>query len=376
MPDNRNQETEPLLLTPGPLTTSDSVKAAMQRDWGSRDPAFTALTARIRQALLEIAGAAETHAAVPLQGSGTFAIEATLGTLIPPDGRVLLLINGSYGRRMAKICETIGRRAMALTFTEDTTVNPDAMEVTLRDQPQITHVAVVHCETTSGILNPVEDIAARVARRGRRLIIDAMSSFGALPLNLATLPCDAVVASANKCLQGVPGLAFVIAAVDSLKASAGNAPSVSLDLFEQWRFLEETGQWQFTPPTQVVAALDRALAEHPAAGGVFGRGARYRRNCDALIAGMRELGFETYLADAVQAPIIVTFLTPADPRFSFEAYYDGLAERGYLIYPGKLIEENTFRIGCIGDIDGSDIAGLLIAVRATLDDLGVESGAP
>ncbi len=362
---------DPLLLTPGPLTTSDEVKAAMGRDWGSRDDAFIEMTARVRERLLDLAGGVGSHVCVPLQGSGTFAVEAALGTLVPREGKVLILVNGAYGRRMARICEVIGRAHTVLETGEDAPSDPDAVAELLASDDTITHVAAVQCETTSGILNPIVEIAAATVRAGRSLLVDAMSAFGALELNAAALPCVAVMASANKCLEGVPGLAFVIAHEVTLRAKVGRAPSYSLDLYDQWRGLEANGQWRFTPPTQVLAALDRALVEHAEEGGVAGRGARYRRNCQVLVDGMRDLGFETFLPDALQAPIIVTFHAPGDARFVFEEFYRALAARGYLIYPGKLTAAETFRVGCIGRIDEGDMNGFLAAAGEVLDEMAV-----
>jgi len=366
-----------VLLTPGPLTISDTVRAAMDRDWGSRDGAFIAMTARIRERLAVLAGGADAHVCVPIQGSGTFAVEAMLGTMVPRHGKVLVLVNGAYGRRMARICEIIGRDHLVLETAEDTPPEPGDVAALLAADAAVSHVAVVHCETTSGILNPLAEIAEATAGAGRRLLVDAMSSFGALPVDVAALGCEALAASANKCLEGAPGVAFVVARRAALAAAAGNAPSLSLDLADQWRGFEANGQWRFTPPTYAIAALDRALAEHEAEGGVAGRCARYRRNCALLIEGMRGLGFETYLPDAVQAPIIVTFHSPADARFDFAAFYEALARRGYLIYPGKLTGVETFRIGCIGSIGEAEMRGALEAIGAVLTEMGVrEKGRP
>lgn len=367
---------EPILLTPGPLTTSRSVKEAMLRDWGSRDRAFIELNAEVCRRLLRLAGAEETHVCVPIQGSGTFAVEAMLGTLVPPHGTLLVLANGAYGERMAKIAAVHRRRLRVLRTPEDVPNDVAALDARLTHEPEITHVAAVHCETTSGLLNPIERIAEVVERHGRRLLIDAMSSFGALPLDARTLPFDALAASANKCLEGVPGVAFVIVRRESLLESEGFSPSLALDLHDQYLTMEKTGQWRFTPPTHVLAALHQALLEHEAEGGIAGRGRRYRENCRLLIEGMQAMGFEPLLPSHLQAPIIVTFRMPADPRFSFEAFYDRLRAKGYAIYPGKLTVAPSFRIGCIGRIGPEQIQGALAAIRSTLSELGVADGRP
>ncbi len=367
---------EPLLLTPGPLTTSASTKAAMRRDWGSRDPEFIALNARIRDRLARLAGASDSHVCVPVQGSGTFAIEATIGTLVPRKGKLLVLVNGAYGQRMVRIAGVMGRAVDAIETPEDTPVSPAALDAALAEDPGISHVAVVHCETTTGLLNPIEDVARVCARRGRPLLIDAMSAFGALPLDAREIPFEAVIASSNKCLEGVPGMGFAIIRREALEGARGNAHSLSLDLYDQWRGFESNGQWRFTPPTHVLAAFDRALDEHEAEGGVAGRGARYRGNLKVLLEGLTALGFRTLLPGPLQAPIIVTVLMPADPRFDFERFYDGMRVKGFVIYPGKLTVAETFRIGCIGRLDADDMHAALEAVRETMAELGVRSGAP
>jgi 2-aminoethylphosphonate-pyruvate transaminase len=367
---------EPYLLTPGPLTTSATVKQAMLRDWGSRDGAFIALNARVRARLLELIGAETSHAAVLLQGSGTFVVEAMLGTLVPKAGKLLALVNGAYGQRMARIAGCQGRAVATLETPEDRPNDPAALDRALAADPAISHVAAVWCETTSGILNPIEEIAAVARRHCRPLLIDAMSAFGALSIHARDVPFEALAASANKCLEGVPGVGFALVRKGALEAAAGNSPSLSLDLHDQWASMERNGQWRFTPPTHVLAALDRALAEHAAEGGIAGRGARYRDNCRLLIAGMRGLGFETLLKDDLQAPIIVTFKMPADPRFAFEDFYGRLRARGYVIYPGKLTVAPSFRIGCIGRIGAAEIRGALDAIHESLAEMGVASGRP
>jgi 2-aminoethylphosphonate-pyruvate transaminase len=367
---------DPVLLTPGPLTTATAVKQAMLRDWGSRDDGFIALNRRVRERLVALAGAEGTHTCVPLQGSGTFAVEAMVATFMPPDGKLLVLINGAYGQRIRRICGYHGHAAAAIQTPEDQAIEPGAVAAALDADEDITHVAVVHCETTSGVLNPVAAIAAVVARAGRRLLVDSMSAFGALPIDARMVPFDALSASANKCLEGVPGVGFVLARTAALAECKGRSSSLSLDLYDQWQAMEKNGQWRFTPPTHVMAALDRAIEAHVAEGGVAGRGGRYRANCRLLVEGMRRMGFETLLPDHLQAPIIVTFRMPADPRFVFESFYDRLRARGYVIYPGKLTVADSFRIGCIGAIGESEIRGALAAVAAVMAEMGVASGAP
>ncbi len=367
---------DPLLLTPGPLTTSKTVKTAMLHDWGSRDATFIRMNAEMLERIAALAGGADTHAAVPVQGSGTFAVEAMLTNFVPPGGKVLILVNGSYGKRAVKICQYAKRAYAALETPEDTPPDVGRVAAALAADPAISHVFAVQCETTSGILNPVAEIGAAVAKAGRRFLLDAMSAFGALPLDARQTRFDAMAASSNKCLEGVPGIGYVVCRTDALEETKGNATSLSLDLHEQWTVMTATKQWRFTPPLQVIAALHRAIEEHAAEGGVAGRGARYATNCKILVEGMRALGFETLLPDRLQAPIIVTFHMPRDPRFNFQNFYDSLKERGYVIYPGKLTVAESFRIGCIGRLSADHMRGALEAIRAVLSEMGVTDCGP
>ena len=372
----RSPSGDPWLLTPGPLTTSRGVKEAARHDYGSRDLRFIDINRRVRERLLAVAGGQETHVCVPLQGSGTFVVEAMIGTFVPRDGKALILVNGAYGRRMAQICEAAGRRHALLETEEYLPVDPRALDRLLDRDTAISHVAVVHCETTSGIVNPLEAVARVCEERSRALLVDAMSAFGALPLDARATPFQALAAASGKCLESTPGLGFCIARREALECARGNAHSLSLDLCDQYLAMERNGQWRFTPPVQTILSLDRALDELEAEGGVAARGARYRENLNVLVEGMRRLGFEILLPDAVQAPIIVTFRMPADPRFAFEGFYERMRRRGYVIYPGKLTAAPSFRIGCIGRVGPAEMRGALAAVESILEEMGVASGAP
>jgi 2-aminoethylphosphonate-pyruvate transaminase len=367
----RSETGDPLLLTPGPLTTSKSVKCAMLHDWGSRDPAFLQINQEVLARLTDVVNGGSDYVTVPVQGSGTFAVEAMLTSFVPPGGGVLVLINGAYGERAKRILEIAKRRVLVHATAEDTPPDLDAVDRLLQEAKEITHVFAVHCETTSGIQNPLEAISRITTRRGKRLLVDAMSAFGALPIDATSLEFDAVAASSNKCIEGVPGLGFVICRREALTATEGNATTLVLDLYDQWRVLKRTGQFRFTPPIHVIVAFHQALREFLDEGGVAGRGARYEANCRTLVQGMRALGFRTLLPDALQAPIIVTFHMPSEPNFRFQDFYDGLKERGFIIYPGKLTVADSFRIGCIGRLDQADMRAALAAVRDTLDALGV-----
>ena len=368
---------EPFLLTPGPLTTSAATKQAMLRDWGSWDADFRAMTRDMRTRLLAMLGqGASDFDCVPMQGSGSFAVEAMLGSFIPRDGKALVLANGAYGLRSAETMRYLGRDVVVLDKGDYLPPRGDEVAQILADDPAITHVVAIHCETSSGILNPVNEISQATYAAGRKLLIDSMSAFGAVPLEVAQIRYEAMVSSANKCIEGVPGFGFVIALKSELEVAKGNSHSLALDVYAQWAHMNKTGQWRFTPPTHAVAAFLQALRSHEAEGGVAGRGARYARNCEVVVAGMRQLGFETLLKDRWQSPIIVTFFCPADPSFVFDRFYELMKARGFIIYPGKLTVVESFRIGCIGQMDEYIMSRVVTAAGECLADMGVTSAAP
>ena len=364
--------TDKLLFTPGPLTTSATVKAAMLHDAGSRDAEFIAAVRDIRERLLRIGGAAVggDYECVLMQGSGTFAIESVISSAIPRDGRLLVLVNGAYGRRIVEMARVHGIEVETVEAPENRKISPQAVAERLGEAPGntagITHVAVIHCETTTGIVNPIAEIGEKVASAGAAYIVDAMSSFGAIPIDLAAVHADFLISSANKCIEGVPGFGFVLARRSRLIAAKGCARTLSLDLHAQWQGLEAGGQFRFTPPTHALMAFHQALRELDAEGGVEGRAARYCRNRQALAAGMEAMDFEPYLAPEDQSYIITTYRYPANPEFRFEEFYSRLSEMGFVIYPGKLSKEPCFRIGTIGRIGVNEIEALLGAIRNVL----------
>jgi 2-aminoethylphosphonate-pyruvate transaminase len=367
---------DPILLTPGPLTTSLPTKMAMLRDWGSWDAEFNAVTAHVRSKLADIIHGRESHTCVPMQGSGTFAIEAAVNTLVPRAGHVLVLINGAYGKRFARLTEMMGRRLTTFEAADDVPITANDVEEMLAKEPSVTHVGLIHCETSTGILNPLAAIADVVARHGKGLIIDAMSSFGALPIDARATPFDALIAASGKCVEGPPGMGFVLVRRGLLERCAGNSTSLALDLADQWAYMEKTTQWRFTPPTHVVVALNAALDQYIAEGGQPARLARYAANCATLVAGMRDLGFKSFLDPAIQAPIIVTFHAPADSRYTFKEFYDRVRDKGFILYPGKLTQLETFRVGCIGAIGSDEMRHAVNAVRDTLAEMGIKQVSP
>jgi len=367
---------DPVLLTPGPLTTSLPTKAAMLRDWGSWDSSFNAVTADVRRKLLAIVHGEATHVCVPMQGSGTFSVEAAVNTLVPRDGHVLVLINGAYGTRLAKLTRMMGRRLTVFETAEDVPTTPQDVDRLLAGDPSITHVGLIHCETSTGILNPLPEIAAVVARHGKSLIVDAMSSFAAIGIDARAVPFDALIAASGKCVEGPPGMGFVFVRRSVLEKCAGNSTSLALDLHDQWTYMEKTTQWRYTPPTHIVVALNAALDQFVADGGQPARLARYAKNCETLVAGMAEMGFRVFLKPEIQAPIILTFHAPADPKYTFKDFYDRVRDKGFVLYPGKLTQVETFRVGCIGAIGPDEMRHAVNAVRDTLREMGIRQVSP
>ena len=370
----RSGSKDKLLFTPGPLTTSMTVKQAMLKDLGSRDIEFIDLVKDIRTRLLEIGGVGDQgYEAIIMQGSGTFTLEAVVSSSVPPDGRLLVIINGAYGRRIAQIAEIHNIRTTTLEFPENQVPDLAQIEKALETDTAITNVAVIHCETTTGLMNPVKEIGRMVQQSGARYFVDAMSSFGAVPIDLAEWGIDYLVSSANKCIEGVPGFGFALARRETLLQTEGNARSLSLDLLSQWEGLEQNGQFRFTPPTHALLAFHQALLELEAEGGVAGRAARYRANYETLIAGMRAMGFQEYLEPEDRGYIITSFRYPTHPNFDFDEFYKRLNDRGYVIYPGKVSQADCFRIGTIGRIFESDMNDLIAALREVVAEMGIEA---
>ena len=362
-----------LLLTPGPLTTSRTVRRAMLRELSTRDRDYKNTVQSVRDGIVRLATKGHDYTAVLMQGSGTFAVEATLGSVIPPDGRVLVVDNGAYGQRMAKISERLRIDCSILTHRETEPVRLDQVRRTLQEEPRITHVAMVHCDTTTGMLNPAAEVGCLAREFGKIYILDAMSSFGGIPTCVEDLGVHYLISSANKCIQGVPGFSFVVAHCPSLAQTEGWARSLSLDLFDQWKTMERgKGDWRFTSPTHVILAFEQALRELSEEGGVAARHTRYVDNHTRLVAGMCRIGFHTLLPSEQQAPIITSFLNPKDPRFDFDTFFGKLKTRRFMIYPGKVTDAETFRIGNIGHVFREDIDELIRNVEEVVHEMGIQ----
>lgn len=354
-----------LLLTPGPLSTSESVRHAMLQDWCTWDKDYNeGIVTPLRHDLLAIAGLDEAdYTTVLLQSSGTYCVEATIGATVRPEDKLLILANGAYGKRMAQIADYYKLNYVLVSLGETELVTGEVARKALEANPGVTHLSMVHSETTTGLLNPIEEVAEVIRGRGITFIVDAMSSFAGVPIDIKGLGIDFLVSSANKCIQGVPGFGFIIAKKDKMLATKGNARSLSLDIYAQWETMEKGhGKWRFTSPTHVVRAFYQAMQELKEEGGIEARHRRYVENHRTLVDGMRALGFQTLLSDDKQGCIITSFLYPS-ADFDFADFYNKLKGKGFVIYPGKISDADTFRIGNIGDIFPSDIKALLEAIR-------------
>ncbi len=362
-----------VLFTPGPLTTASEVKKATLFDLGSRDYTFIQLVQEIRNELLELAHAqSPEYETIIVQGSGTFGVESTISSVIPADGVLLNIINGAYGRRISQMAGIHGIELVEISYPENSLYDLAEIEQALLSHPQITHISVIHGETTTGLLNPLESLGALAKQYNKVFIVDAMSTFGAYQVDVKNLNIGFLVSSSNKCIEGIPGFSFVIAQADELKKSKGNARTLSLDLYEQWLGLHSNGQFRFTPPVQVLLGFREALRLLHEEGGIEARGARYSENNLLLIEGMIRLGFEPYLPKSIRSYIITSFLYPGHPNFSFETFYQKLHEKGCVIYPGKLSQVDCFRIGNIGQIYSDDIHNLLISIEKTLLEMDID----
>jgi len=356
-----------LLLTPGPLSTTKTVKQAMLRDWCTWDEDYNSIVQDIRARLVSLATKEVGYTSVLLQGSGTFSVESVITSALPAYGKLLVLANGAYGQRIGTIAEKAKIDVIVEDSGELSSPDLNLLAKRLSTDPQLTHVAVVHCETTTGMLNPIREIGRLVKDAGKTYIVDAMSSFGGIPFDLAEIEADFLISSANKCIQGVPGFGFVVAQTTAIESCAGQSRSLSLDLFDQWNTMEkQQGKWRFTSPTHTVRAFKQALTELENEGGIALRNQRYRNNHAILVQGMKRLGFSCLLAEKDQSPIITAFISPTHPDYSFVRFYNELKKRGFVIYPGKVTDQDTFRIGNIGDITPMDMERLVVAIADSM----------
>ena len=370
------RDTQYLLLTPGPLSTTRTVREAMMQEFSTWDVDYNSIVQSIRERLVSLATCDSinpgAYTATLMPGSGTFVVESVIGSVIPPNGRLLVLNNGAYGERITKISRMLGIDTVELQQAEIESTGLGQVEQMVANDQGITHVAMVHCETTTGMLNPVEAVGEIVRRHGRVFILDAMSSFGGIPMSMESTGANYLISSANKCIQGVPGFGFVVADRATLGGTEGWARSHSLDLLDQWREMEANGgKWRFTSPTHVVSAFSQALDELEAEGGIDARHKRYIANQKTMVKGMRDIGFLTLIKDEVQSPIITSFYYPDSAGFDFQKLYDALKSRGFVIYPGKVSHAQCFRIGSIGDVHPSDMIELIGHVSEVINEMGI-----
>lgn len=361
-----------LLLTPGPLTTSRTVREAMLADYSTWDVDYNSIVEEVRAELVRLGGGGSQLACTLIQGSGTFSVEATIGSAVPRDGCIAIVNNGAYGKRMVEIADRLGIECVEIAFDETELARPERIASILDAHPRVTHLAMAHCETTTGMLNPAEEVGRLAQARGVLFILDAMSSFAGVEMTLDGVGADFLISSANKCVQGVPGFGFVLARRHRMEEIRGRARSLSLDLWDQWREMEDKGgKWRYTSPTHTVVAFRQALRELAEEGGVAARAARYRANHRHLVDGMRGLGFRTLVRDEWQSPIITSFHNPTHPRFTFQEFYDRLKARRFVIYPGKVSQADCFRIGTIGHVFPADIDLLIETISAVIAEMQV-----
>lgn len=349
-----------LLLTPGPLSTSKSVRGAMLRDWCTWDQDYKDLVQKIRRELVKLATENfSEYTSVLMQGSGTFCLESVINSMSTADTKLLVLVNGTYGARIAKIARKLNIEVRVSDSGATNPPNLSEVEKILQNDTTISHLVVVHCETTTGILNPLEPISKLANKYNKTFVVDAMSSFGAVKMDINDLGIDFLISSANKCIQGVPGFGFIIARTEEIKKCCGQSTSVALDLYDQWKVMEEKkGKWRYTSPTHVVRAFYQALQELGEEG-VITRQQRYRENQQTLVRGMKKLGFKSVIDAKYQSPIITTFYNPKEEEYNFDKFYHLLKEKGFVIYPGKLMDMDTFRIGSIGAVTPADMKKLV-----------------
>lgn len=364
---------QPLLFTPGPLTTSATVKEAMLKDMGSRDYAFMNAVKEIRSGLLTLANVSKEkgYECVIMQGSGTFGVESVISSVIGEKEKLLVLANGAYGERIAKMAKIHRLNHEVVRFDEDTIVTPESVEKYLAANSEITHVACIHSETTTGLFNPIGVIGEVCKKYGKVFIVDAMSSFGGVVMDMSAMNIDFLISSSNKCIEGVPGFAFALCKKSELEKAKGQARSLSLDIYDQWAGLEANGQFRFTPPTLSIMAFQQAMKELEIEGGVAAREKRYKANKSILDEGMHHMGFKQYLAPQIQGHIITSFLYPDTPKFRFNEFYSKLNDRGFVIYPGKLSKADAFRIGNIGQIFPDDVKALLEAIAIVMKEFEI-----
>lgn len=362
---------ESYLLTPGPVTVPQSIKEGMMADRSANSAPVIEMVRRIRSYLLEICSGTENFECVPLQGSATYAVEAVFQSLVPKGSRILVIENGAYGTRMARLAEVAGFDVKKLSFGLQPMPTAADVAAALDADPGIDYVSLCHVETSTGALNPIEEIAAVARARGKKVIIDAVASFGGIPIDVEALDLEALIISPNKCFESVPGIGIVIARRTTLEEAEGRSVSLCLDLHDQWAFLQEHGFFRWTPPTHVLGAFAEAVRLHEVEGGVPSRNARYREHWSRLVDALRQRGFTTMLPDKYNAPIVTSFNVISHPNFTFDGLFNALDKRGVIIFPGNFPAVGTFRIGVMGDLQKPDIDYIIQCIDDALEEMDV-----
>jgi 2-aminoethylphosphonate-pyruvate transaminase len=364
------------LLIPGPVSIPDAIRPSMLEDHSAGEPGMIAALRAARNYLTELANARSWGTAIPLPGSATYANEAVIRAFASRDSPLLVHTNGAYGEWLVTMCRRMETPCVVLRTPPTRPPSRGEFSEALALHPEVTHVMMVHVETSSGLMNPIEMVADLCSRHHKGFLVDAVASFGALPIDMKALHIQALVLSSNKCIEGPPGVAWVICERAALDRCEGNAKSLSLDLWDQHQTVDQTGCFRFTPPTHALRGAYAALEIHRAEGGSAARLRRYRANWHRLVTDMRKLGFETLLADENAAPIVATFYEPDDEHYNFGRLYDGMAARGLIIVPGRLAVPGTFRIGCIGALTEESMSSAVRVIRDVLCGMGVRRFGP
>jgi 2-aminoethylphosphonate-pyruvate transaminase len=373
------QEDMTYLLSPGPVTTTRNVKFAALADFDPCSAEFISITKDVQSRLLKLCGADESYACIFVQGAGTQAVESVLSGLAPArGGKTLVVSNGEHGERAANILQRLNLPYVRIDLKAGTPVAAEDIRPLLQSDRSMTHIWLAHCDSGTGTVNPIGDIAAIANDLGRQVILDATATMGALPISAATDAISAIVGTSSVCIQALPGLSFCVVKKDLLNSSMGRSQSFSQDLFEEWRNLESSGQFRFSAPTHLVAALQRALKELVEEGGHDARRMRYERNARVVLSGMRKLGFTPLLADENAGPIVQVILAPADGSYNYDHFHAALASRGFSIAPGRIANLATFRVGTAGNLDATTMNAFIDALKDSVGALGIQdcSAAP
>jgi len=362
-----------ILLNPGPTTTTDTVKMALVvPDICPREKEFVHVMADVRNGLLKVVNADDDYTCILFAGSGTAAMDAVINSVVPPDKKILIINNGAYGERMVKIAKAYNMGCVELKFPWTERPDLTKVEKTLEDDSKITHIAIVHHETTTGLLNPLKEMVDIARSRGKTLIADTISSFAGIPIDVRSDHMDFMISTSNKCIQSMAGVSFVLCKKSEIEKTARYPlRSFYLNLYQQYKYFEEHGEMQFTPPVQVIYALRQAIKEYFEEG-IENRYHRYCHNWKVLTHGLKDLGFRLLLKEEIHSKILTTVIEPDHERYDFDLLHDLLIERGFTIYPGKIHNNNTFRIANMGSIDHKDMEAFLEALANSMDKIGIK----